>query len=124
MTDIPTPHVPATMVNVATLRELALELSLTSSNIPVTQRERVVIGILINRALSLRHPLVDIVREDLQAWEIPKYTALVGWLASYGLVSTYPDAIISIAQYLLGHTQVEVHASIDWDAVRMQYPQL
>jgi len=119
------PIIPAVLVNTAKLREQALERVSTKSNLPVTQRERVVIGILVNREVEgLAHPLIDTMREDLQTWSIPKFTALVGWLAPYSLVSQHPNAVIRVALYLLGHTREQEEASIDWDAVHYHYPQL
>lgn len=117
--------VPSTLVNVALLREKALDLTQTSLNQPVTLRERVVIAILINRELSDPDtPLLEVVRGDLLTLEIPKFTALACWLAPYSLVSTYPNAIIAVARYLLGFTREQVEASVDWAAVRRQFPQL
>jgi hypothetical protein len=119
------PFIPAVLVNTAKLRELALERAGTVADQPVTLLERVVVAILVNREVkSPTHPLMDTMREDLQTWNIPKYTALVGWLAPYSLVSQYPSAVSRVAQYLLGTTRDLEHASIDWEAVRYHYPQL
>ena len=121
-----TPNIPTSMINIVKLREEALEQSrLSENNKPITLQERLIVAILVNREYSdPRHPLMDTLREDLQTWEIPKHTALVGWLAPYGLVSTYPNAIIRIARYLLGHTRDQEEATIDWSAIRTQFPQL
>lgn len=116
-------HIPEAFVNVPKLRDEALALSRINQS-PVSLRERVVIGIIVNRCGAYRSGLLDLIRQDVLGYEIPKYTALVAWLASYGLVSTYPNAITQVALYLLGHTRAQVEATINWDAVRTQYPQL
>jgi hypothetical protein len=116
--------VPDKLVCVATLREDALDLTFTHRNKAITLRERIVIAILISRELGHRHHMLDIARADFQDLEMPKFTVLVGWLASYSLVSSYPNAVIRVARYLLGHTAQEEEATIDWAAVRSQFPQL
>ena len=123
-----TPTVPLAMINVTKLRSDALEQSNLKTNKPVTLQERIVIAVIINReyptAPKQTHPLLDIMRDDLEVWSIPKYTALVGWLAPYSLVSTYPSAIIRIARYLLGETKEQEESKVDWAAVYQHFPQL
>ena len=117
--------IPNRIVNVAVLRVQAIAKLNDPTNLPVTQRERVVIGILITRCMKRpEHPLLNIVQADLLDHELPKFTALVGWLAPYALVTEYPEAISQLALYLLGHTTQLVHSTIDWDAIRVAFPQL
>lgn len=121
----PTPVIPDAIINVTKLREEALELSQSALNTKITLHERVVIAIIVSRDLGLNHQtLIATIREDLQTWGIPKFTALASWLAPYSLVSQYPATVIRVARYLLGHTRQEEEESIDWVAIRKSYPQL
>lgn len=118
-------NVPNRMVNIAKLREQAINLIHDASNVSVTLRERVVIGILVTRETGHHtNPLLNTIREDLLDWELPKFTALATWLAPYSLVLQHPDAVGRVAMYLLGHTTEAEDAAIDWDQIRLAYPQL
>ncbi len=47
---------------------------------------------------------------------------LFGWMAPYGLVSQWPDAIIRVARYLLGDTIEQEERQVDWERARRMHP--
>lgn len=112
---------PDTMPNVVHMRQRALDLIGTTSDTHLSLRETMTVGRICFDELGPFSELLTYVSQDLDEQRLPRFVVLSGWLAPWGLTSTYPAAVLRIASYLMGDNPDEEQI-VDWDRLKRDFP--
>ena len=116
------PMIPDALPNQYDLRMRALALVGSELDKPLDLKESLTIGAILRRKAGLQPELFADIARDMNEYEIPRFTMLVGLLAPYGLMLKFPSAILAVAKFLLGETRDVEMAKVDWPHFRKLYP--
>jgi hypothetical protein len=95
------------LVNLAALREEALEMLSSSGSIGCSEVERVyVAGVLYALTENEDDPLFQAAQYDLEELGMGKYEFVLSWLSPYHLASSHPAAMADIGLVLLGRKPI------------------
>ena len=115
-----TMQVPSEMTNVVHLRLECLERLKSDADMSLSLRERLVVAALLAVHAGSDPGLLIDAMHDFEDSLLPRYVVLSGWLAPWGPVSRYPNAVIKVARYLMGEYP-EAERLVAWDRVQTRY---